>query len=278
MDDQKRGEELNQRSRFLFDAAANNWYIAQGIVVVVGLGSAVLSYVQAQGAAKYLLAVAAVGATLTAYFLTLRFSSQYDMAETMRRQSVLTEGLGYPISSTQFDVWKQRAGRRVEKRFRLEPRDPDYYTTKLAPGPTRLVEMLEESAFYTRHLYMRLRRLLLAILVPLLVTLLGILLVIPALGQKSPLTLGLANAVLVIIPIAVAADLLGATIRLSRLMAGIVDIESDVERLRKSPAIPETAAIRLVFEYNCLTASGYPIHSYLFRRWHSAVDRAWRER
>jgi hypothetical protein len=186
--------------------------------------------------------------------------------------------LGYPISSTQFDVWKQRAGRRLEKRFRLEPRDPDYYTTKLAPGPNRLVEMLEESAFYTRHLYIRLRRLMLLILVPLVVILLGILLVIPALGQKSPLTLGLANAVLVIIPIAVAADLLGTTMKLSRLITGITEIESDVERLKNSRTISDVAALRLVFEYNCLTASGYPIHNYLFNHWHSAIDTAWRER
>lgn len=278
MDDQKRGEELNQRSRFLFDVAANNWYVAQAIMAIVGIGSAAVSYVELHGVAKYLVAAVAVCAALIAYALTLRFASQYDMAETMRRQSVLTEGLGYPISPTQFDVWKQRAGRRVEKRFRLEPRDPDYYTTKRAAGPIRLLEMLEESAFYTRNLYMRLRALLLWILAPIILALLGILLLIPALGQKSPLTLGLANAVLVIIPIAVAADLLGAILKLSRLIHGIADVESDIERLKKTGTLSEPEALRLVFEYNCLTATGYPIHNYLFQWWHSAIAQAWRER
>ena len=276
--DQKRGEELNQRSRFLFDAAANNWYIGLVIDTVVGIGAAALSYVKLEGTIKYLLAVAAIALALVAYFLKLRFASQYDMAETMRRQSVLTEGLSYPIGSTQFDVWKLRSGKRIEKRFRLEPRDLDYYTTKAASGPRRLTEMLEESAFYTRNLYMRLRGLLLSVLVPLILTLAVILFVIPALGSASPFTLGLANAVLVVIPIAVAADLVGAVLKLTRLINGIVDVEADVERLKKSKQITEAEALRLVFEYNCLTAFGYPIHNYLFQRWHAAIDKAWRER
>lgn len=278
MDDQKRGEELNQRSRLLFNVAANNWYLSQAIVATVGIGSGTLSYVQLSGTTKYLIATLAIGGTLVAYFLNLRFASQYDMAETMRRQSVLTEGLGYPIESTQFDVWRVRAGKRVEKRFHLEPRDPTYYATEANHGPRRLVEMLEESAFYTRNLYMRLRSLILLILAPLVILLIGILIIIPALGGTSPLTLGLANAVLVVIPIAVAADLLGSAMKLTRLISGIVDVETDVERLKKSDQITEAEALRLVFEYNCLTAAGYPVHNYLFSRWHGAIDRAWRER
>lgn len=277
-DDQKRGEELNQRSRFLFDAAANNWYIGQVIDAVVGISAAVLSYVTLEGAVKYLLAVAAIVLALVAYFLKLRFASQYDMAETMRRQSVLTEGLGYPIGSTQFDVWKVRSGKRIEKRFRLEPRDPSYYTTKEAPGPKRLAEMLEESAFYTRNLYMRLRGLLLSVLVPLILTLAVVLFVVPALGSASPFTLGLANAVLLVVPIAVAADLVGAVLKLTRLINGIVNVEADVERLKKSKQVTETEALRLVFEYNSLTAAGYPIHNYLFQRWHADIEKAWREK
>jgi hypothetical protein len=138
--------------------------------------------------------------------------------------------------------------------------------------------MLEESAFYTRNLYMRLRGLLLSVLVPLLLTLVVILFVIPALGSAGPFTLGLANAVLLVVPIAVAADLVGAVLKLTRLINGVVDVEADVERLKKSKQITETEALRLVFEYNSLTAAGYPIHRYLFRRWHAAIEKAWRER
>lgn len=278
MDDPKKGEELNQRSRFLFDAAADNWYIALAVDAVVGITSAVLSYVKIEGLTKYLLAAGAIILVLIAYYLKLKFASQYDMAETMRRQSVLTEGLGYPIESTQFDVWKVRSGKRIDKRFRLEPRDPDYYGTKSNPGPTRLVEMLEESAFYTRNLYMRLRTLVLSVLVILVITLIVILLVVPAFGSTNPFTMGAANAVLVIVPIIVTADLLGTVMRLTRLINGITEIERDVERVKRAGNITEPEALRLVFEYNCLTALGYPIHNYLFYRWHPAIDQAWRER
>src|SRR5205823_5459924 len=131
------------------------------------------------------------------------------------------------IGSTQFDVWKARSGKRIEERFRLEPRDPSYYTTKEGPGSRRIAEMLEESAFYTRNLYMRLRNLIISVLVPLILTLTVILFVIPALSSASPFTLGLANAVLVVIPIAVAADLVGAVLKLTRLINGVLDVEAD---------------------------------------------------
>jgi hypothetical protein len=278
LEGQKRGEELNQRSRLLFNLAANNWYTGQVIDVMVGIAAAALSYVKLDGPTDYLVAVIAVGLALTAYFLKLRFEGQYDMAETMRRQSILTEGLGYPIGLTQFDVWKARSGRRVDKRFRLESRDPDYYASKAPPGPTRLVEMLEESAFYTRHLYVRLRALLLSVLTPLVLILAAILFIIPALGSANPFTLGLANAVLVVIPIAAAADLIGALLKLTRLINAITDVEIDVENLKENRKLTEPEALRLCFEYNCLTAAGYPVHNYLFRRWHASIAASWAER
>jgi hypothetical protein len=80
-----------------------------------------------------------------AYYLRLRFHNQYDLAETMRRQSVLTEALAWPIERVQATEWRRRAGRRILERFKLKPREADYYTTTQATGPARLVAMTLES-------------------------------------------------------------------------------------------------------------------------------------
>jgi hypothetical protein len=50
-----------------------------------------------------------------------------------------------PIERVQASEWRRRAGRRILERFKLKPREPDYYTTTEASGPARLVAMTLES-------------------------------------------------------------------------------------------------------------------------------------
>ena len=105
----KRGEELNQLSRLLFDTAARKWYIAFLLELIAGFASVTFSLIQIMPDTLKLCSAAATAALLVfAYILRQRFELQYDMAETMRRQSVLTEGLGYPIKSAMFSEWRRR--------------------------------------------------------------------------------------------------------------------------------------------------------------------------
>ena len=86
------------------------------------------------------------------YYLRFSFESCYDVAETMRRQSVLSEGLGWPIARSQFNEWRQRAGGKLIKVAAANPRPSDYYATGEITGPKRLAEMTFESLFWTKSL------------------------------------------------------------------------------------------------------------------------------
>lgn len=104
------GAELSQLARFLFDSAAAKWYTALTVELLAAVVSVVVSLVGPTGNAATISAAILVLALFVAYGLRLRSESQYDLAETMRRQSVLTEGLGWPLDGFLVSEWKRRAG------------------------------------------------------------------------------------------------------------------------------------------------------------------------
>jgi hypothetical protein len=278
MDSRQIGSELNQLSRILFDDAAGNWYAAAGVEIFAGILGAILSITGVSGDWALLGAIIGLALFGWAYYLRLRFEDKYDLAETMRRQSVLTEALGWPVERVQASEWRRSAGRKVAERFKVRPREEDYYTTPKPIGPGRLAEMTLESAFWTRHLYGKLRIIVWAIFIGALIVS-GLVISIPAFGvAPQGVALRIATAVYILLPVLLTIDLLGWAIRLGRLMASIRAVEVDLERLTNSGAMDTQQVLRLVAEYNCQVVSGFPIHPWIYRRWHDEIHELWTRR
>lgn len=278
MDSRQVGSELNQLSRILFDNAAGNWYAAAGIEVSAGILGAILSVTGASGDWALLGAIIGLALFGWAYYLRLRFEEKYDLAETMRRQSVLTEALGWPVERVQASEWRRRAGRKVGEQFKVRPRQEDYYASPQPAGPARLAEMTLESAFWTRHLYGKLRIIVWAIFVGALVVS-GIVISAPAFGvAPQAVAVRIATAVYLLLPVLLTIDLLGWAIRLGRLISTIRDVEADLERLKNSNALDTQQVLRLVAEYNCQVVNGFPIHPWIYRRWHDEIHELWTRR
>jgi hypothetical protein len=278
MDSRQIGSELNQLSRILFDNAASNWYVAAGIEILTGILGAILSIAGASG--DWALLGAIIGLTLFgwAYYLRLRFEDKYDLAETMRRQSVLTEALGWPVARVQASEWRRRAGRKVAEQFKHRPRDQSYYAPPEPTGPSRLAEMTLESAFWTRHLYGRLRIIVWAIFVGALIVS-GIVISAPAFGvTPQAVAVRIATAVYLLLPVLLTIDLLGWAMRLGRLISSIRDVEADLERLKNSDGFDTQQVLRLVSEYICQVINGFPIHPWIYRRWHDEIHELWARR
>jgi hypothetical protein len=278
MDSRRLGEELNQLSRVLFDKAATNWYLAAGIETGAGILGAVLVVAGVSGDFGLLGAIVGLLLLAWAYYLRLRFEDQYGLAETMRRQSVLTEALDWPIERVQASEWRRRAGKRILERFRMRPREEGYYSTAEATGPARLIDMTLESAFWTRHLYGRLRVIVWAVFIGALIV--SVLVISIAGFQVTPRGAGVRIATLIylILPVLLTIDLLGWAIRLGKLFSAIRDIEEDLDRLRSSGTPELPLVLRLGSEYNCQVVSGFPIHPWLFARYHDEIHRLWQMR
>ena len=263
----------------LFDAAANEWYGAAGLSLLAGVGAAVLGVLPiGPGQALAGSSVDAVVVVL-AYVLQLRAEVQYDRAETMRRQSVFTEALHWPVSRVQLDEWERKVGKKVRDRAAHTPRDPSYYTTEVKEaGAERLAEMAAESAFYTRHLYGNLQTVLwraLAMSVAAVVVSMAVVIISGVHGERERVV---AQVLFAVIPILVSINVLGWALRLGHLVPGIRDVEDGLERLEESGTIELGRVMRLVAEYNCLVVEGIPMPSRLWTWWRPDIDTQWRRR
>lgn len=274
----KAGEELNQLSRLLFNEAAKKWYVAIALEVVAGAIATIVGVARFPDNATFILIIVASVMAVSAYVSRLRFHVQYDTAETMRRQSILSEALDWPIDKIQLSEWKQRAGKRLRTAAKTKPRVDGYYDTKKEIGPERLADMMIESAFYTRNLYIKLRTIIWIVFVA--ATLSVALLLIIALSSPLPSNAGMliSQAVLLFIPTVLSIDLLGWGIKLGGLISGIREVESDLERLVQNKVADLSQVMRIVSEYNCLVTMGMPIHNWLFNKWHDEIKELWDER
>lgn len=279
MDKLTRGKELSQLSRFLFDSAANKFYFALGMEIVAGAVGTVAALIQLDGQGK--LAFAIVGFLLLAvsYVLKVRFEDEYDRAETMRRQSVLSEALDWDISKVQFSEWRQKAGREILNRLKKESRPDDYYETQEDLGPRRLLEMTRESAFYTRCLYNKLYGIIgISLLVSFGMLVFVLSAILPMQILPSSTQVVVAYAVYIVLPLILSSDLLGWFLRLGRIKSEIFRIEEAMERIAKQKTIRVAEVMRLVSEYNCQLIGGLPIPNLLFNFWHCEIKDLWETR
>jgi hypothetical protein len=93
-------------------------------------------------------------ATMTGGLVWARADYQYKesraQAERARRATLLTDGLGGALSAAEVRDLKAHFSVTAEQGRLLE--DASYYATHENPGPQRLAEMLEETAFWTFQL------------------------------------------------------------------------------------------------------------------------------
>lgn len=278
MDNQKRGEQLNQFARLLFDEAATNFYLSLAIEILSGLLAVVITLWKPSDDINFIFAIIGFALLAYAYFLRFRFDNQYDTAETMRRQSVLSEALDWPISTVQFSDWKLRASKATMQKMELEKRPDDYYETKANFGAKKLLEMTAESAFFTRCLYTKLQQILSILLIVSGFSAFVVVSVLPLSIVPSQIALKVAYIVYLMLPIMLSIDLLGWVLKLSRLIKSIKEVETDIERLSNDSVIEEKQIMRLVSEYNCQVTCGFPIHNRLFKFWHNGIKKLWENR
>lgn len=272
------GEHLNQAARLLFDKAASDWYLALALEVGAAVAATAAALLPLGDDLGLLFALPLTGLTVVAYGLRLRFDRRYDLAETMRRQSVLTEALGWPVGRVQRTRWLDAAGEKVRSRAGARPRDADYYSTARPVGTARLAEMTVESAFYTWQLYRRMRRAIAwglgaAVALVAVAGLAGLTRTVP-----DEADILIARAIYAAVPVVLATNAFGWHDRLGRLIEAIQRVEEDLERRRDASEDERALVLRTVFEYNCQVVGGLPIHRRLFERWCPEIRRLWKER
>jgi hypothetical protein len=102
------------------------------------------------GDALYWLAAAGAALLLVWWLVNGRYTRIRNAAQAARRGALLLGGLNEPLSPGEVQALRERLTVNSAEAQRCEK--ADYYATTLPPGPPRLGEMLEASAFYSEHL------------------------------------------------------------------------------------------------------------------------------
>jgi hypothetical protein len=274
--DNKQGEELNQLSRILFDRAVGLWGWSIALELAAGVFGIIASIAGTSLNQATIAAIAVAILLCLAYYLRFRYEGKYDIAETMRRQSVLSEALNWPISKAQFSEWKSRAGNRIIKKHHKLQRSKRYYETTEGLGPKKLAEMTYESAFWTKNLYIVIRGYFLSLLIGVIVgfVLLISLSAIPYAEQN--LRIYFVYAIYLFIPVLLAMDFIGIVIKSHRSISPLGEIEKHLEEIIHKDKLEIDEVMRLVSEYNCIVSAGIPIPKWLFKLHHDRIAKIWK--
>jgi hypothetical protein len=277
MDSQSQGVSLNQVARLLFDQAAARWQLSLGLQFAAGILGLIITVVAPSVAVAAAWALVIMIVLVASYWIRFTYEARYDIAETMRRQAVLSEGLGWPIARAQFNEWKSRAGKKMLARAREAPRPNDYYESAEKTGPKRLAEMTFESLFWTKSLYRKVQQYLSAFLALAALVLILLLLSAPLFVANSTTLTYVVYAVYLFVPVLISVDAIGVLVKLHRAIDALCEIEPHIESLAGDPNPDIAEVMRLVAEYNCVVSAGVPIPKWLFNRHHDEIQAYWGE-
>ncbi len=265
-----------QIARLLFNKASNIFYIALILEILLGIIGVVSQLLVVSPKLEYIISATYLLMLICFYGLRWWYEDLYDTAETMRKQQVLTEGLGWEINKSDYVDWINKAGKDLRKKAEEFKRPDDYFETEEEPSPKKLLEMTIESNFYTRNLLERIKNgLLLIILVSLLATLITIG-VTPMISKDLGSFIRLGNALLIIFPIFVSVDFIGLWLKIDRICKSLKQVELGMVNVYKNDPVEESRVLRYVFEYNSQMANSVPIHNYFFSLWHNEIAELWK--
>jgi hypothetical protein len=155
----------------------------------------------------YVLAIAAVVLLIVWWVLNELYVSSRSAAQAARRGALLLGGLDQPLSPSEIQSLRERFTISSERARECEK--VDYYDTKEPHGPTRLAEMIEESALYSEYLQRKSAQVVLVILLFFAVLFLVIALVsIPMIDRDTGMVF--TRVILALMVFVLSADVLGA--------------------------------------------------------------------
>lgn len=252
---------------------SKRWLSASLFLALVFYISLIVSAFSSASISKWL-ALVAFALQLLIVAVRHRSAIHYSMGESVRRPAMLQNGLGTKPSSLQLAKIKARYG----IAFSGEAITGEtYYESKTPSGLKRLLEITEESAFWTAELAERMAALL-RILIMIVIVILVIALVI-ALDAGLPAAHGELMAKIVIATVTVwcTGDLFALWLKYESLARSVQRVLTDCEAILSRPEIGYEAAV--VFgEYNCALAAASVIPDFIYKMNRNRLNVAWESR
>jgi hypothetical protein len=271
----KRKERILSRiAGILYDRAARTARWVMALELASGVILALPAIFHAKPETELPVAFAGVLVLGFSRWLKSISDERFGNAESIRRQALFSDALGWTMSPVELSRLRSLAGPEVADEAEQSPRDPDFFGSEKPLGVLRLAEMTAESAFWTRHLYgIQLRRVSLIFSGVYFLLLLGI--VMPTFQAGSSTSAEIHRWAYLFLPIFIGIDFIGRRSRIKTIVEDIYVIERGLEELVNAGALSDIEIMQMVTEYNCLVASGFPTTDRFYLRHKAQIQKAW---
>jgi len=227
------------------------------------------------GIGLYSLAIAGLSFGAGAVYFRAQVSAKKNAAEKGRRAVVVAFGLGKPLQGKELSDLRTRFS--VSEAQAKAWEDADYYDSKEPPGPRRLLEMVQESAFWTTCLYRQSARRSWLFSALFALVSIGFLLVIVTI-PSTEWRIKLAQASFLIVALLLARDHVGRSLAFMSASAEADAIDHRAEGLLAQASPDNDEALITVGDYNCIVESTPLVESGLYRRQRDQLSLVWKQR
>lgn len=199
-------------------------------------------------------------------------NSHRTFAEKVRKATLLSRGLGRPLSAA--DRRSIRATFKGDDGRAVAFADPKYYASSAGPGPRRLAEMLEESAFWSEHLSKECARISWIRFVIFLVAAISIFVAVVTIFTQSNAS-GAAQVFLATLTLLISKNFLGAAISYTSTAASLRSILERLETSKKGDDSLEDLLFIFV-EYNSAVEGAPLFIPGIYEKQQSKLNQLWR--
>lgn len=268
-----KSQKINQLSRLLFDKASDLFYGSMIAELILGIIIACASPKLTTATQQYALSGMALFFLFVIYLIKKYSETLHGDAETMRRQSVFSQSLGWGLDTLSYQFWKDKAGNKLVQNLEENPLPDGYYATNQTAPAKKLLEMTNESSFWSMHFNKKAKHLFIILLGIFILISVFVLFSLPYFSDpKYP-----AHVLVLLITTLLSLDAIGLVHRLHINQSELKEIYVKTTEIlvKRGLKKDEPLAIRWASEYNCLMANRVPMFRFFYKWWHDEIQHKW---
>jgi hypothetical protein len=215
--------------------------------------------------------------TAAAEYCTYQSNDQQSVAETLRRKTDMEDALGWPISRAELSDVLIRIPPKVAMTLRPVVSTQPYFASKQPVGPTRALENLQESAWWSKHLAEKMGYVYLWSMIVLIAISVAVLIISILTVNNFSVLSNIGRAVTSTIMLIFSLSLIRFTRGYFRFSQRCQRIEDQASELLQHETPTEVQAAKIMNEYHLSRASAPILPTWIWKCHRDRLNKIWRD-